>query len=53
MPPPSGIYSSSITRRELARRRARRRPPLMLRPGTWTLLGALALAAAAAERLAF
>lgn len=52
MPPPIGIYSSSITRRQLARRRARLRPPLLLRPWTWTAVGALAVAATLAERLA-
>ena len=50
---PIGIYASSLSRRDLARRRARLRPPLLARTGTWVVSGAiLALAAVLAERLA-
>jgi hypothetical protein len=49
---PTGIYASSLSRRDLARRRARLRPPLLARTGTWVTSGAvLALAAVLAERL--
>ena len=49
---PTGIYASSLSRRDLARRRARLRPPLLARTGTWGMSGAiLALAAVLAERL--
>jgi hypothetical protein len=49
---PTGIYASSLSRRDLARRRARLRPPLLARTGTWVMSGAiLALAAVLAERL--
>jgi hypothetical protein len=49
---PPGIYASSLSRRDLARRRARLRPPLLARTGTWAASGAiLALAAVLAERL--
>jgi len=48
---PTGIYASSLSRRDLARRRARLRPPLLARTGTWVMSGAiLALAAVLAER---
>ena len=49
---PTGIYASSLSRRDLARRRARLRPPLFARTGTWVASGAfVALAALLAERL--
>jgi hypothetical protein len=50
---PTGIYASSLSRRGLARRRARMRSSLMVRAGTW-LGGAavVALAVVVAERLA-
>jgi hypothetical protein len=49
---PLGIYASSLSRRDLARRRARLRPPLIARVGTWIACGAfLGLAALIAERL--
>ena len=49
---PTGIYASSLSRRDLARRRARLRPPLLARTGTWVMFGAiLALAAVLGERL--
>jgi hypothetical protein len=46
---PTGIYASSLSRRDLARRRARLRGPLLLRSGWW--VAALAVVAAAAERV--
>ena len=49
---PTGIYASSLSRRDLARRRARLRPPLLARTGTWVASGVfVALAAVLAERL--
>jgi hypothetical protein len=49
---PTGIYASSLSRRGLARRRARMRPPLLERAGYWVASGALlALAGLLAERL--
>jgi hypothetical protein len=49
---PPGIYASSLSRRDLARRRARMRPPLVLRAGGCAVAGALvALVAVVAERL--
>jgi hypothetical protein len=49
---PTGIYASSLSRRDLARRRARLRPPLLARTGTWLTSAALvAVAALLAERL--
>ena len=49
---PTGIYASSLSRRGLARRRARMRPPLVQRAGSWAAAGAVvALAAVLAERL--
>ena len=49
---PTGIYASSLSRRDLARRRARMRPPLIERAGYWVASGALlALAGLVAERL--
>ena len=49
---PPGIYASSLSRRDLARRRARMRPPLVLRFGSYAVAGALvALVAVVAERL--
>jgi hypothetical protein len=50
---PPGIYASSLSRRDLARRRPRVRSSLALRAGSW--LGAAAVVAVAvvvAERLA-
>jgi hypothetical protein len=40
---PPGIYASSASRRDLARRRARRRTPLIVRAGNWAAVGSLAL----------
>jgi hypothetical protein len=49
---PTGIYASSLSRRDLARRRARLRPRLLARTGTWVMSGAiLALAAVLGDRL--
>ena len=50
---PPGIYASSLSRRGLARRRARLRSSLMVRAANW-LGGAavVALAVVVAERLA-
>ena len=49
---PPGIYASSLSRRDLARRRARMRPPLMVRAGSYAAAGALvALVAVLAVRL--
>jgi hypothetical protein len=49
---PTGIYASSLSRRDLARRRARLRPPLLARTGTWVASATfVALAAVLAERL--
>jgi hypothetical protein len=49
---PIGIYASSLSRRDLARRRARMRPPLVQRAGTWVATGGLvALVGLLAERL--
>ena len=49
---PPGIYASSLSRRDLARRRARMRPPRVLRAGSYAVAGALvALVAVVAERL--
>ena len=49
---PIGIYASSLSRRDLARRRARMRPPLVQRAGSWVAAGTLlALAGLLAERL--
>jgi hypothetical protein len=49
---PPGIYASSLSRRDLARRRARMRPPLAWRAGGYAVAGALlALVAVVAERL--
>jgi hypothetical protein len=49
---PIGIYASSLSRRGLARRRARMRPPLVQRAASWVAGGALlAVAALLAERL--
>jgi hypothetical protein len=51
---PLGIYASSATRRDLARRRARRRRPLLLiRMGNWlAVLVACGVTVTLAERLA-
>lgn len=46
---PIGIYASTLSRRDLARRRARLRGPLLLRPGWW--VAAVVVVAAAAERV--
>jgi hypothetical protein len=52
MEPPPGIYASSLSRRDLARRRARMRPPLLFRAASYAVAGALvALVAVVAERL--
>jgi hypothetical protein len=50
---PIGIYASSASRRDLARRRARlRRPALVSRPSQWLIVFlAGGLAAMLAERL--
>ena len=49
---PTGIYASSLSRRDLARRRARMRPPLVQRAASWVAAGALlGVAALLAERL--
>jgi hypothetical protein len=49
---PTGIYASSLSRRDLARRRARLRPPILARTGTWVAFGAVvAVATVLAERL--
>jgi hypothetical protein len=40
---PPGIYASSASRRDLARRRARRRAPLVVRAGNWAAAFSLAL----------
>jgi hypothetical protein len=49
---PLGIYASSLSRRDLARRRARLRPPLLARTGTWVAsAGVVGLAALLVERL--
>jgi hypothetical protein len=42
---PPGIYASSASRRDLARRRARRRAPLLVRCGNWAAAASLALLA--------
>jgi hypothetical protein len=42
---PPGIYASTASRRDLARRRARRRPPLVVRAGNWVALASLAVLA--------
>jgi hypothetical protein len=46
---PIGIYASTLSRRDLARRRARLRGPLVLRPAWWA--AALVIGAATLERL--
>jgi len=49
---PSGIYASSLSRRDLARRRARMRPRLLVRAGNFVAAGAvLALVGLVTERL--
>ena len=49
---PPGIYANSLSRRDLAQRRARMRPPLMFRAGSYAVAVALvALVAVLAERL--
>jgi len=49
---PIGIYASSLSRRDLARRRARTRHSLVVRAGNWVAAGALlALGVVLAERL--
>ena len=49
---PLGSYASSLSRRDLARRRARLRPPLLARTGKWVTSAALvSVAALLAERL--
>jgi hypothetical protein len=50
---PPGIYASSLSRRDLARRRARLRPPLLFRASSYAVAGGVVvLAAVVAERLA-
>jgi hypothetical protein len=50
---PPGIYASSLSRRDLARRRARLRSSLLVRVGNWVGAAAVvALAVLAAQRLA-
>jgi hypothetical protein len=44
---PPGIYASTVSRRDLARRRARRRAPLIVRAGNWAAVASLVLLAAA------
>jgi hypothetical protein len=49
---PRGIYASSLSRRDLARRRARLRPPLFFRASSYAAAGVLvAVVAVLAERL--
>jgi hypothetical protein len=49
---PIGIYASSLSRRGLARRRARMRHSLLFRAGNWVAAAALlALGVTIAERL--
>ena len=48
---PPGIYASSLSRRDLARRRARMRPPLLLRASSYAVAAAVVLAGLVAERL--
>jgi hypothetical protein len=48
---PLGIYASSLSRRDLARRRARMRSPLIFCASSYAVAGALvALVAVLAER---
>jgi hypothetical protein len=49
---PPGIYASSLSRRDLARRRARMRPPLLLRASSYGVVAALLAVGVVAERLA-
>lgn len=50
---PPGIYASSLSRRDLARRRARMRSSLVARAANWIGAGAvIVLAVVLAERLA-
>jgi hypothetical protein len=46
-----GIYASSVSRRDIARRRARMRHSFLPRPGSFVVVGLLAAAAVAVERL--
>jgi hypothetical protein len=46
---PTGIYASTLSRRDLARRRARMRGPRLPRSRWW--VAGVVLSAAAAERL--
>ena len=49
---PRRIYASSLSRRDLARRRARLRPPLIFRASSYAAAGVLvAVVAVLAERL--
>jgi threonine/homoserine/homoserine lactone efflux protein len=49
---PPGIYASSLSRRDLARRRARMRSPLAVRAANWLGAGlVVGLAVTLAERL--
>ena len=45
------IYSSSVSRRDLARRRARMRHGFLPRPASFVVVGLLAAAAVVVERL--
>jgi hypothetical protein len=44
---PPGIYASTASRRDLARRRARRRASLLVRSGNWVAAASLAVLVAA------
>jgi hypothetical protein len=48
---PIRIYASSMSRRDLARRRARMRHSLLPRAGNWIAVGLLAVGAVVVERL--
>jgi hypothetical protein len=47
---PPGIYASSLSRRDLARRRARMRRPLLLRASSYAAAAFVAVLAVLAER---
>jgi hypothetical protein len=48
----TGIYASTASRRDLARRRARRRAPLVVRAGNWAAAASVAaLVVAIVERV--
>jgi hypothetical protein len=48
---PPGIYASSLSRRDLARRRARMRPPLLFRASSYAAAAFVGVVAVLAERL--